>query len=358
LDYLEVDNQAWTVRNAGDPQKILLVTDGNSFLQTLLARLPNYKTTKIATNEYDALKTKGDYNLFIFDEYAPDQLPSNGGIWLIGPPNTPYLPVTGTVKQPIVGRLEQNDPLLRYSDLTSIDIAEASVFELPGWAKVSAAADNGTPLIISGDRQGQRITAMSFNLHNSDLALRPAWPILLINTLGWLQPQGAVDAITEANPGEPVSFVAGSATEQISVTPPNRNAQLLKITNNIASFTDTGLTGIYQVTRRLDASPTGTTPAPSSSTTRNRVVNEFFVVNMFSPITSNIKPLDDLGLQGTVTAAQLDTASVKTERELWQPIALIALILLMLEWYIFYKGGLPFFKKENKEIEKPKIIQG
>jgi len=346
-DYLEVDNQAWTVRNAGDPQRVLLVTDGNSFVESLLSRLPNYKVAKVAPSDYLALKNKEDYNTFIFDEFAPDELPTSGGIFLIGPNSTPFLPITGTAKEPIVGRIEQNDPLLRYADLSSVQIAESAQFEVPGWAHIVAYSDTESALVIAGDRQGQRIVAMGFTLHNSDLALKPAWPILLVNTLGWLQPQGSVDFVSEVSPGEPVSFVAGSASEQISVTKPGGGAQILKVSNNNASFTDTSLTGIYQVTRRLDAAPATTTP--TTTPPRNRVVTENFVVNLFSPVASNIKPVDDLGLQGATNTNAKTTATVKTEREFWQPLALIALILLMVEWYFFYFGWrLPFSKKKPK----------
>jgi hypothetical protein len=357
-DFMEADNQAWTVRNAGDPQKILLVTDGNSFLTTLLSRLPNYKVSRIATSEYEPLKNKADFNIFIFDEFAPEQLPANGGVWLIGPTSSPFLPIIGSSKEPIVGRFEQNDPLLRYADISSIQIAEAYQFELPAWARPVAFANDGTPLIIAGERQGQRVTIMSFSTHNSDLALKASWPILVVNTLGWLVPQGAVDAVTEANPGEPVSFVVGSTNEQISVTPPNRGAQPLKVLNNVASFTDTSQTGVYTVTRRLEV-PVTTTPSSasqSSSAPRTRVINENFVVNLFNPVTSDIRPAEELALQGT-NASNITKENVKTERELWQPIALIALVLLMLEWYIFYKGGLHIFRKNKKQPEHPRVVQ-
>ncbi|NWJ44874.1 MAG: BatA domain-containing protein [Chloroflexi bacterium] len=348
-DFLAVDNQAWTVRNAGDPQKVLLVTTGNSFLSTLLTRMTNYKVSKIDPSEYEALKNKSDYNIFIFDEFAPDQLPFGAGVWLIGPNNSPFLPVTGSSKEPVVGRLEQNDPILRYTDLSSIEIAEAKQFEMPGWAHIVAAAGDGTPLIIAGERQGQRIAALSFNLHNSNLALNISWPILMVNTLGWLQPQGAVDAVSEAAPGEPVSFVVGSSNEQISVTAPGNGAQILKVINNVASFTDTSQTGVYQVTRRLDT--VSATPSGGNTTTRPRVVTESFVVNLFSDTVSNIKPLEDLGLQGTNSGVQ-NNATVKTEREFWQPLALVALILLMLEWFIFYKGKITIFSRKKSSSGK------
>jgi hypothetical protein len=347
-DYLAVDNEAWTIRNAGTPQRLLLVTNGNTFLQTILSRLPNYKVTEIEPGDYNSLKNKDTYNLFVFDSYLPDQLPSTGGLLLVSPPGTPFLPSSGSINLPTFARLEQNDPVLRYTDLSDVSISKANKYELPDWAKVVAADSSGAPLIFDGVAQGQRVLGIAFDIHDSDLGLKVSWPILLINSLGWLQPQGALDQVTEVNPGDPVSFTVGTQTEQLSVQPPQGGAQILNQNKGIASFTDTQYTGVYTLTRRLnvpvaEATAGAGTPASTATTTRPNVLTDNFVVNLFSVLASNIKPLDDLGLQGTVT--QPTNVQVQSQREFWWPIALIALVILMAEWWIFYRGfrwpGLP-----------------
>ena len=343
-DFLGVDNEAWTIRNAGTPQRILLVTPGNTFLETILSRLPNYKLTKIGLNEYENLKGKENYNLFIFDTFMPNKLP-NGGLFLINPPNSQFLPSSGSINAPTFARLEQNDPILRYTDLSDVAVSKVQKYDLPEWARVVAADSSGAPLIFAGDPQGQRVLGIAFDIHDSDLGVKVSWPILMINVLGWLQPQGALDQVTEVNPGEPVSFTVGTQTEQLSVQPPQGGAQILPQNKGIASFTDTRFTGVYTVTRRLSPIATVATTTPGAMvTTRPGVLTDNFVVNLFSPIASNIKPLDDLGLQGAVN--QPAATQVKSEREFWWPIAIAALLILMVEWWIFYRGArLPDFSK-------------
>ncbi|MEI6043354.1 MAG: BatA domain-containing protein [Chloroflexota bacterium] len=326
-DFLALDNEAWTIRNAGTPQRVLLVTPGNTFLETILSRLPNYKLTKISPDEYEPLKSKESYNLMILDSFMPTSLPTNS-LLLINAPNTPFLPSSGTINLPTFARLEQTDPILRYTDLSDVALSKAQKYTLPEWARVVAADSSGAALIFAGDPQGQRVLGLAFDLHDSDLGVKVSWPILLINILSWLQPQGALDQVTELNPGEPVSFTAGSPTEQLSVQPPQGGAQTLTQNKGIASFTDTQFTGVYTLTRRLNL--------PATATTRATLVTDNFVVNLFSPLASNIKPLDDLGLQGTVT--QPSTAKVNSEREFWWPIALGAILVLMAEWWVFYRG--------------------
>ena len=322
-DFLTADNEAWTVRNAGSPQKILLVSGGNTFLETFLTRLPNYKVSKVAPENYESSPTKDSFDLYIFDNFAPEKLPP-GGVFMINPPTSQYLPVIGSVNAPTFARLEQNDPLLRYTDLSRIFVKQARQYTLPTWLKGIAFSSEGTALVAAGDNGGQRTVLLGFDTHESDLGLSTAWPILLLNTLSWLQPAGALDQITELNPGQPISFQV-NAGEEISVTPPGSGVQPLKPTSGIASFTDTDHTGIYGVLRKQTAAG------------KNTSIQDSFVVNLYSSLSSNIKPLDDLGLQGAITSP--NGTAAHSEREFWQPLALAALLLLMLEWWIFYGRG-------------------
>jgi Ca-activated chloride channel homolog len=341
-DYLSVDNQAWTVRGAATPQRILVVTTGNTFLETVLKLLPNYKIFQTDPTEFPNLKDRNNYDLYIFDKYSPDVLPAQGGIFMIDPTNSALFPVSATVNTPVITNFDKNDPILRYTEPNIISIAQVNQYEVPTWARVVASDANKVPLIIAGERQGQRVVVMGFNLNNSDLAVSYQFPILLTNVLGWLQPLGAVGTVTEVNPGEPVSFSIGTTNEQITVQPPRGGATILKPTNNVAAYTETFETGVYSVTRRLQATPVAGTAG------RPTILNDNFVVNLFSESASKIEPLDELGLQGIVNPGQT-TSSVKTEQEFWQYIALVALVLLLLEWYIFYKGfRLPFGKRGEK----------
>ncbi len=341
-DFLAIDNEAWTVRNAGSPQKVLLVTPGNTFLELFLSRLPTYKVSKVAPTNYESLTTKDSFDLYIFDAFMPEK-PPPGGMFLISPPTSAFLPVVGSINTPAFARLEQ-DPVLRYTDMTSISIRQAKQYDLPGWARVVASGSEGTPLVVAGDRQGQRIVLLTFDTHDSDIGLSTAWPIFLVNTLGWLQPIGALDQVTEINPGEPISFNVTNPTDEISVQPPNNaGVQILKPTSGVASFTDTGRTGIYNVLRKQTAAG------------KTNTLNENFVVNLYSPLASNIKPLDDLGLQGTITTGT--GASAKSDREFWQPIAVAALLILMVEWWIFYQANRSRNKKGRPPVGKVKAAK-
>jgi hypothetical protein len=326
LDYLAADNEAWTVRSAGTPQRLLLVTSGNTFPELFFNRLPNYNVTKVLPENYESLSNKDSFDLYIFDNFTP-QTPPQGGMFFINPPDSAMLPLVGSINTPSFARLDQNDPLLRYTDLSAVFVKQANQYTLPGWMKVIASSSEGTPLLAAGDQQGQRVVLLTFDTHQSDIGLSTAWPILLINTLSWLQPAGALDQVTEINPGEPISFNITSPSEEISVQVPDSGSQVLNVNSGVASFTDTDRTGIYGVTRKQ------TVGSKTVSSSDN------FVVNLYSDLSSNIRPLDDLGLQGTIQTGSGTTA--RSDREFWQPLALGALIIIMLEWWIFYQAKRP-----------------
>ncbi|MDB5079006.1 MAG: hypothetical protein JWP00_930 [Chloroflexi bacterium] len=331
-DYLAPDNEAWTVRSAGSPQRLLLVSSGNTFLELFFNRLPNYNVTKVLPENYESLSNKDGFDLYIYDNFAPEK-PPQGGIFFISPPTSTMLPLSGSVNTPSFARLDQNDPLLRYTDLSAIFIKQANQYTLPGWMKVVASSSEGSPLLAAGDQQGQRVVLMTFDTHQSDIGLSTAWPILLINTLSWMQPAGALNQVTEINPGEPISFNITNPTQEISVQPPDSGSQVLKINSGVASFTETGRTGIYGVTHKQ------TVGGKVNSS------NDNFVVNLYSELSSNIRPLDDLGLQGTIQT--VNGATARSDRELWQPLALGVLIIMMLEWWIFYQASRTKRKKSG-----------
>ncbi|HEX8229579.1 MAG TPA: VWA domain-containing protein, partial [Chloroflexia bacterium] len=57
LDELEIDDTAWTVNRGSVPANVLMVTDGNKFLELALALLPNVTLYKVAPAEYDPVAT-------------------------------------------------------------------------------------------------------------------------------------------------------------------------------------------------------------------------------------------------------------------------------------------------------------
>jgi hypothetical protein len=151
-----------------------------------------------------ALARAGDYDLVIFDGVTPATAPTSGRYLYFDPSGTgsPFA-VRGAVREPIVdpASFHGDHALVRQIDLTDLNIAESRRLTLaPG--DVALAGSFGAPLIVVRERPGLRIAALSFDPRRSDLPLRPAYPLLLANALGWAtrdtdgRDAGAIEADT------------------------------------------------------------------------------------------------------------------------------------------------------------------
>src|SRR5439155_2183190 len=96
LDILPVDNTAWAARPPAAGSKTLLVSAGNSFLEKALNLLPQVQLARVLPADY---KPGPGYDLTVFDGYLPATLPP-GNLLLLDPPNSPLLPISGTVAYP------------------------------------------------------------------------------------------------------------------------------------------------------------------------------------------------------------------------------------------------------------------
>src|SRR6185369_9458355 len=80
-----------------------------------------------------------------------------------------------------------------------IQVAKGHAFKPPAGDKVLGASDHG-PILVSGARAGQRFVALAFDPRNSDLVLRVAWPLFVLNT---------INAFVEEDTGYVSSFRTG-----------------------------------------------------------------------------------------------------------------------------------------------------
>ena len=64
---------------------------------------------------------------------------------------------------------------------------QANQVAVPDWARVLVEAQGG-PLVFAGETGGRRVAVLTFDLHDSDLPLQVAFPVLMSNLLNYLAP--------------------------------------------------------------------------------------------------------------------------------------------------------------------------
>jgi len=88
---------------------------------------------------------------------------------------------------------------------------------------------------------------------------------------------------------------------------------------------------------------TGTAPVYYDKTTARGIyeyrtgtgIRKLYAVNLLSPQESQIAPRPSLDLQGTEVEGE--TAAVAANREIWRNLALAALLVLVIEWFVYVK---------------------
>ena len=267
-DLLSADNTAWALSPHLSSQNVLLVTEGNGFIEKALNLVPGVHLSKTAPAQY---APSDGFGLTVLDATMPQDLPA-GNLLLFAPPNSPLLPISGTLQYPAIGQVDVNDPLLRFVDLSAVHIAVAQRIVTPSWARVLVRSSSGDPLILAGETGGRRVVALAFDLHQTDLPLQVAFPILVSNLVEWLQPQNTVNAPPTLGAGDPISINALPDADEIVVTPPGEGAKSTVLTpSGSTSFAGTDLLGIYTSCSKPKANPWAS-PSSSPSTCSPRRV--------------------------------------------------------------------------------------
>jgi Ca-activated chloride channel family protein len=407
-DQLAIDDRAWAVVPPDSLHRILLVSDGDPYLQAALTDLPNAELYGVKPAEFGASTHPELFDLVIFEGKLPDHLPNNPILAIAPTASSPVGDVAGTVNQPGIGTLNPDEPLLRYVDLSTTHISQAQKLVLPSWARAIVPGPGGAPLLYAGVRAGLPTAVLAFDPRRSDLPLQVGFPILLSNLVGELlggstAPTGAVA------PGSPVQLAIPSGATGLHVERPDGGGLDLPAgTAGALSLTYTGTQslGVYTVTplglSSPSASPSGQSGSPagspagtpvavtqppstgsgssaSPSATRPPIDPSApvrFAVDLFDIGESTITPgspatLEALGTTaggaptgsaspdpsrsagagssaspagagpGSSPAAGAGTGDRPPARdELWGPVLLVVLGLLLLEWAVYQRDTL------------------
>ena len=363
-DRLAVDDRAWAIVPPDRLQRILLVSAGDPYLETALSYLPNAELYGVTPEAYGTGTKPGLFDLIIFDATLPAELPAKP-ILAIAPPETSDLgTVGGKLVEPGIGSLDPAEPILRYVDLSTTHVAEAVKLELPSWARAVIPGPKGSPLLYAGERDGRRTAVLAFEPRRSDLPLQVAFPILLANLAGELL--GGSGTPTDAvAPGSPVTLALPTGATGLRVVRPDGSVDELvpgATTATTVVFSRTDQLGVYTVTpirpegggaspspaTSPSAAPSSASPSPSGAGAPAPATSPppvdpdapvQFAVDLFDVDESTIAPGSVAALEQLGTAASTGAVTPgdrpPARDELWVPVLLVVLGLLLVEWMVY-----------------------
>jgi hypothetical protein len=320
-DFLAADNLAFAVHEGGIQNRSLLVTEGNLFLEQIFGVLPGIDPFKAGPDTVLTGPDAEPFDLYIFDSVAlPDPMP-DADILIVNPPadTTGLISVTGVFSRTNAIRVADS-PILQFVEWSNVNIFQAKRVLAP-WMQTLVEGQDG-PLILAGERTGNRYAVISFDLLESDLPLQIAFPVLMANLTDWLSPGRAFAGEGQRHPGDPVALTPGASATQVIVTNPAGVEERIDASGESLTYAGTDQPGIYQVSIQ-DAA--GARPGGA------------FAVNLFSEAESDILPALELNLGSQVEDIG-EAGEDVGQWEFWPWLAGIALLILALEWWVHHRG--------------------
>jgi hypothetical protein len=310
-DLLPLDDVAYAVMPVKHKMKVLLVSAGDLFLEGALLLDENLQVDKVAPAAYtEELARKHD--AVVFDRVV-GPVPSTTPVIYFAPPEKGSgFTVAGKLDAPIITDVAARHPVMRWVTLKDVNIARSSSFVLqPG--DVALASTLGRPLIVAGERDGHKAVAFGFDIKESDLPLRVAFPVMLIDALDWFAGGDAALTASYAT-GHALHLLAPAGAKELEIRGPDGTLTRAPVHDGRARLFAPRV-GYYDV-RAAGQAPT------------------LLAANLADAAESRIQPHATLTVDGQTLAAP-EIGRVGVRRELWSYLVALALVIAVIEWWTY-----------------------
>lgn len=320
-DDLPADDHAWATLPARRRARVLAVTNGNRYLEAALL-LDEYLDVSDApiTEAANRLRTE-HFDVVVFDGATLPVPPGVGAIYLRPEgPDSPFEAEPGFATAPTGGALgftqvDSHHPIMRWmSDLEGAHIGRIIRYRTRQGDRVLGQSAAG-PLLIVGERHGDRFVSLSFDPRESDLPLLVSWPIMLINSIDWFSGEDPA-YLSSFRTGDTwrVPVVAGA--ERATYDAPGAAAAQTAPVMEGRAVIFGAVAGLYRV------------HAGGEST--------LVAGNLVDPMESQCAPRRTLEVNGVRGTAPVG-GSAGVRREIWIYLLAGALAILVIEWATYHR---------------------
>lgn len=313
-DDLALDNVARGVLKRKSQYDVLLVSDGNYFIERLLSLQPDFRLNLVNPSQYSPSRSP---DLTIFDNWAPEKLvPGNYLMLHAVPPLAGVSVSTQSLTNPPIIDWHRLHPLTRYVNFEPIIIRRALRLDVPAWSQVLAETTDAPMIVLLEDRN-VRCLVIAFSIFDSDWPLHVSFPVFFTNAVRWLASRSGDQARICYRAGETVRLTAPPGRQEIEVRPPRSPSTKVGVDQDgIAYFAAAQHAGVYDVysgDKRIGR----------------------FAVNLLSENESDTSPTSALSFQGRLLESR--TEEIRSNTEIWPWLVFAALAVLTLEWLIYCK---------------------
>ncbi|MBL8826561.1 MAG: VWA domain-containing protein, partial [Planctomycetaceae bacterium] len=328
INQLALDDRAFLALDEPRRASVLVVTPGNEPLQVALSTLRTNeladvrfeKTEYLANAAYRTLASSGRLDLVVFDRCAPAEMPQ-ANTWFIGamPPGSAWNKQDKAVAPQILDA-DTSHPLMQLVEMSDVLIAEATPLVPPKPQRVLLESTAGTLLAIA-PREAFEDVVQGFELVGNDSIgtnwpVRLSFPVFVMNVLEYFGPSREQRAVENVRPGAVVALPVEAETERVVVTnPAGERTELVRDRRDQLHYSLTDRIGVYRI--------------ESGDQQRQ------FAVNLLDPAESDIRPRAEKSIQLGYTKVVGEQKWQAGRRELWKWLASAALVLVVIEWYVY-----------------------
>lgn len=333
-DDLPADNRAFALLPERRRAKVQVVSPGNTYLEAALLLDEYLDVSTVTPAQYAATAggTGQGFDVVIFDGATPATPPRANAIYL--DPRGPGAPVKveGEMKQPGFDKIDRKHPIVRWTALDDVNIAHARKLGTESGDKIVGASAEG-PLLVTGQRGGFKFVALGFDVRESDLALRVAWPLFLLNSVNFFTDEDA-QYISSFRTGDVWRVPVASSSGQALLTTPAGGELSVPVHEGRAVYLGEHA-GFYELRAVTTAAAVGAAPAPAAEGAGANPVTAF-AANLLDESESAIEPAKELVVDGRKAGA-LGGFQIGVRRELWIYLLLGAILLTAIEWATYHR---------------------
>jgi len=291
--------------------------------------------TQMAPAEFASKGGLGSgYEVVIFDSVTPVQPPRTNAIYL-DPRSQGGAPVKvgEEIVQPGFDKIDRKHPTVRFTALDDVNVARGHKLTGEPGDKVVGASE-GSPILIAGTRGGSKFVALGFDVRDSDLPLRVAWPLFLLNTINWFTDEDA-SYLSSFRTGDVWRIPVGAQATTARLKMPGGGEQVVPVHEGRAVFLGERA-GFYEMAPRGDG-PFGqpATPDPAANAGAAPAVTAF-AANLLDETESTIAPAIEIRADGKV-AGKVEGFHVGVRREIWIYLLLAVALLTAVEWATYHR---------------------
>jgi hypothetical protein len=318
-DALAADNERVVLPERTSSAKAWLVTEGsqgNLFLEKALS-LGNRLAVERGT---DADAPPADAALYVYDGVLPKAWPT-GSVLIVNPPaGSALLPTGESAPAGKLHALKPDAALLQNVDLANLHLQTARPIQGVPWLQPLVNSGD-TPILLTGEQGGRRCAVLPFDLHQSDLPLLPAFPILVKHLQEYLLPT-AGNTLGQAEVGTRVALLPPIRETGWTYTDPAGKSHEISPKDIEQGFYPTE-PGLYQFqSKEGDARQLLSAAIPPGE----------------SVIAPTHVSLPSGGASEAAQAASGAAANSSGGLEIWRYLAAAILLLLFVEWGVYKRG--------------------